>query len=123
MALTVHQCCHHECSTPQVLQKKCVNSRSEKFYLLNEGDRFSSIQILWYRLNPIRSQMETVLDFWMDNVLSCNAKVYLKKKRFPPPLINPSGYRHTCLLTKKIFRFSLSRIQALPSFKFSILPY
>ena len=40
-------------------------------YLQQRGqkcDRFKFIHIFSYRFNPIRSQLETVLDFWLDNV-------------------------------------------------------
>ena len=40
--------------------------------LLQQGaqkcDRFWFLHILSYRFNPIRSQLETVLDFWLHNV-------------------------------------------------------
>ena len=40
--------------------------------LLKQGaqkcDRFWFIHLLFYRFNPIRSQLETVLDFWLVNV-------------------------------------------------------
>ena len=52
--------------------KQTKNYVKSSFYPLQQwaqkGDRFWFTHILSYRFNPIRSQLETVLDFWLVNV-------------------------------------------------------
>ena len=62
-------------------EKQTKNYVKSSFYSLQQGaqkcDRFWFIHILSYRFNPIKSQLETVLDFRLVNV--CMKKCELIK--------------------------------------------
>ena len=57
-------------------------------------DRFWFVHILSYRFNPIRSQLETVLDFWLVNVCMKECELIKCDHTFGLPVVKcDSGFR------------------------------